>query len=382
MSEARFINPTSRLPELDGIRGVAIGLILIWHYFAIRVPINPDSRLFQFVFYLRQSWCGVDLFFVLSGFLIGGILIDARESKHFFRTFYLRRAFRILPLYFLVLISFSVGAYLTERGWGASVKYAFDQNGPIWSYWFLVQNIWSAATGQWGSHWLGVTWSLAIEEQFYITLPLLVRYTSTRLLPWVVLALVGLAPILRTILYYHYQFGQFSGYWLMPCRTDALGLGVLLAVLIRSAHGWRTLINNKWIVVVSLCASCAGFVWLDIHGCGVGTEPMATYGHSVLAVFFASLIAWMLIVPTGSLCRIMRFKPLGFLGIIAYGVYLLHYPILVLVQGSGLFKPTNADTWDGVLITMLALGLTILFSTLSWTLVEKRLLSVAHRFKY
>ena len=382
MSTNRFINPTARLPELDGIRGLAILLVLIWHYVALGVAIDPGSRLFRVVFYLRQAWCGVDLFFVLSGFLIGGILIDARRSESFFNTFYIRRALRILPLYFLLLVTFSIGDHLTQRGWAASVQYAFDEKGPIWVYWLLVQNIWSAATGQWGCHWLGVTWSLAIEEQFYITLPLLIRFTPARILPWLIVVLVVSAPILRTVLYYHYQFGQFSGYWLMPCRTDALGLGVLLAIAIRSQQGWQKITELKWLVITLFLLSCAGFIWLDINGAGVGTEPMATYGHTVLAVLFASLLAMMLISPGGWISSAMRFKPLCYLGIIAYGVYLLHYPILGLVHGLWLGGHPNIESPTSALATLAAFVIVVVVSGLSWKFLEKPLVSIGHRFRY
>jgi len=255
MNTNRFIAPSSRLPELDGIRGIAIILVLIWHYVALGVPIDTGSRLFRIVFYLRQSWCGVDLFFVLSGFLIGGILLDASNSKKLFKTFYIRRALRILPLYFCLLIAFSIGAYLTAHGWGDAAYYGLDEKMPIWVYWLLLQNIWSSLTGEWGCHWLGVTWSLAIEEQFYLTLPLLIRYTPRRILVWIIGALIIAAPILRTILFYNYQFGSFAGYWLMPCRTDALGLGVMLAIVTRHKNGSAMLIKYRRLIQAAFLLS-------------------------------------------------------------------------------------------------------------------------------
>lgn len=158
-----------RIRELDGLRGIAILLVVGFHYFTCQVL--PDDPLpFRFLgraFF--QGWNGVDLFFVLSGFLIVGILLDARGSRNFFRVFYTRRACRILPLYYLIVILFVLLGVtgLVKNDW------LFTGGLPLWSYLTLTQNYLMHAQG-FGPNWLGVTWSLAIEEQFYLVIPLLV----------------------------------------------------------------------------------------------------------------------------------------------------------------------------------------------------------------
>ena len=122
---------------------------------------------------------GVDLFFVISGFLITGILVEKRGSAHFFRTFYVRRALRILPLYFLLLLSYVVCAGLWNES-SPTWMHQFAHPLPWWSYLTLTQNIAMAMRGDFGPLWLSVTWSLAVEEQFYWVMPVLVAVLSPR----------------------------------------------------------------------------------------------------------------------------------------------------------------------------------------------------------
>lgn len=122
--------PISRIPALDGLRGLAILLVLLWH--CLFAEFTPIALIRKLLFVGKLSWSGVDLFFVLSGFLIGGILLDARSSPRYFQTFYLRRAFRILPLYFLVL-SLYVGCYLSIpnfSNWLASTRCTTESRHP------------------------------------------------------------------------------------------------------------------------------------------------------------------------------------------------------------------------------------------------------------
>jgi peptidoglycan/LPS O-acetylase OafA/YrhL len=171
----------------------------------------------------RLSWSGVDLFFVLSGFLIGGILLDAVDSPHYFKTFYIRRAYRILPLYSVLLAL----AVIVERGASWLPRYVL-----------LLQNFWMAWTGVFGVYALSVTWSLAIEEQFYLTLPPLIRFTSRKALTKIMIGAVLLAPPCRALAIAFLPGKLLAAYVLMPCRMDALGLGVLIVIATRSPRIW------------------------------------------------------------------------------------------------------------------------------------------------
>src|ERR1700722_14219468 len=176
-----------RIPELDGIRGIAIAMVGVYHYFVQPMQFVPGSALAYLKAACRLTWSGVDLFFVLSGFLIGGILLDSRDRPDYFRSFYTRRFFRIVPIYAATLM-------LTHplMGWSG-----MHQVGRWWVYPLFLQHFWMAAASDFGL-W-GVTWSLAVEEQFYLTLAAIIRYLRSTL-PWVIGAGIVGAPIIRVVL--------------------------------------------------------------------------------------------------------------------------------------------------------------------------------------
>ncbi len=171
--------PQERIPELDGLRGTAILLVLVGHYFAA-----PGTGAVRFLsgYWVRLGWTGVDLFFVLSGFLIGGILLTVRDSPNYFKTFYARRFFRIIPIYYAwialyVLLSLIAGSFLTARV-GSVQKIGIF----ILAHFLFLQNFKDFLNSTVSFWWLSMTWSLAVEEQFYLVAPLLVRYLPKRVL--------------------------------------------------------------------------------------------------------------------------------------------------------------------------------------------------------
>ena len=214
-----------RVPELDGIRGLAILSVVVWHYVALRFAPPPGSVLALFWPLLALTWSGVDLFFVLSGFLIGGILLEHRESPNYFQTFYARRVCRIIPLYYLLLLGCWIGicAGLAERspGW----KWLFANPMPFWSYVVFAQNSFMMQEGDFGANALAVTWSLAIEEQFYLVFPWLVRYVPRTRLIYVFFGTIAVAPLCRILFYLYHPIPLSGSFFFMPSRLDAFGLG-------------------------------------------------------------------------------------------------------------------------------------------------------------
>ncbi|MBK8322657.1 MAG: acyltransferase [Betaproteobacteria bacterium] len=217
------ILPTPRhLPSLDGLRGVAILLVLCHQFDRIQVTAatGPGVRIFDYA--LNVGWIGVQLFFVLSGFLITGILMDAKGCPNFIRNFYVRRALRIFPLYFGALMVFLVALPnlgLAPKSWG-EVDFA---------YWVFLSN-W------FGGEALPHFWSLAVEEQFYFAWPFVVLALNARQVGAVCLAL-AVASLMARILMVGFGVSPDAIYQVTLSRLDALALGGAAAVLIRLPQG-------------------------------------------------------------------------------------------------------------------------------------------------
>lgn len=215
-----------RVPQLDGIRGAAILLVIIWHFIVVPLKQGPhDSAISRIIAQVGVlTWSGVDLFFVLSGFLIGGILIDARESPNYFRTFYVRRAFRILPIYLLVVVSYLL-VWSIAAGHQIFLRETLGVPMPWWIYFTFTQNFWLAHHA-WDSVYLTLSWSLAVEEQFYLLLPAVIRIVPRQSLLPVAVILALSSAFSRCFLYLHYgaTWGT-AAYTLICSRADALMLG-------------------------------------------------------------------------------------------------------------------------------------------------------------
>jgi len=388
LSENQWRNPrlNGRIPELDGIRGLAILLVLIEHYIrdAARIPLTRLESWALVPF--RLAWSGVDLFFVLSGFLIGGILLDAKSAKNYYTTFYGRRFFRIFPLYYLWLGVFLVVLTLTSavhtglfvhRG---VLHTLFNSDLPLWSYPFFVQNFAIALHGTTGAMWLGITWSLAVEEQFYLLLPLAIRNLTTKGVLKLVCGAIAIAPVLRVV-FLRVSSGGLTSYTLLPCRADALGYGVLIAIIVRSKWAWNWIASHR-----------APLYWafgvLGVGVCMLTKLPFASplfmgLGFSMLGAFYAALLLLVIVNPGPGEKLLFRWKPLMGLGKIAYAVYIFHAGISFLVHGIILGREPIVDGWTSVLVSALSLATVLLLAITSWRLMEQPLIRHAHaKFRY
>jgi peptidoglycan/LPS O-acetylase OafA/YrhL len=217
----------AHIPVLDGMRGIAVLCVMVLHFTLVDAVTGTERIFFDVA---RVGWVGVDLFFVLSGFLITGILYDAKGGAHFFRNFYMRRVLRIFPLYYAFLFLVLV-ALPTVR---PTAVVPGETQLWLWTY---LSNILFARVG-----WEGVPghtthlWSLAIEEQFYMLWPLVVFFASRRRLVQICIGAIVFAELTRIGLHYTAPNG-IAGYALMPARIDALGVGALVAVLAREPAG-------------------------------------------------------------------------------------------------------------------------------------------------
>lgn len=369
--------PAPRLPELDGLRAIAILLVLADHYLSY-VPVAGMHRV------VEQGWIGVDLFFVLSGFLIGGILLDERAATNYYRVFYLRRFFRIVPLYAVLvlpaLLVVTGGLQSHFRGHSLGVQSA----AGMWLCVFFVQNcVWLLGLDL--PNFLIPTWSVAVEEQFYLLLPPLVRNLGARKLLVVLTLAVISAPLLRGVLFcLSGEAAAKSCYALLPCRWDALLLGVLCALACRDApfRSWiagrlRALRLLWWLALAGAVAMLFGTQGrLDPH--------MAFLGYTLIDVSFTCTLLLAVLNPAGQLHRFLSlgfFKPIA---TISYGLYLLHSPMIAIVESCFRFAHIQYEeiSWPAAGVAALALAATILTAALSWKFFESRMIQLGHQYRF
>ena len=374
-----------RIPALDGLRGIAILLVLLRHaIFGVTSVqgIEAHSRFASFVIACGQlSWSGVDLFFVLSGFLIGGILLDARSSPRYFQTFYIRRAYRILPLYFLV-IGLSLLPHLLAQFSAARAAHTTPLPLPWWSYATFTQNFWMAYLGVFGPSGMGITWSLAIEEQFYLSIPLLIRNVRPRNLVIVLLMVIACAPWLRVLLHSSMTYPGLASYVLMPTRADALCLGVLAALLVRNEVFWNWLQSNRrtlWSVTGVFFVGVAYMTW---QGYDALSFAMTTWGFSWLAAFYTCILLIAVSSSGEPASRILQNPSLMRLGTLAYCSYLVHVAIMNALRHplKAHFPEFPVAAW--LVGGILGIALTLAVAALSYKYFEKPLLKRGHQYSY
>jgi peptidoglycan/LPS O-acetylase OafA/YrhL len=373
---------SGRIPELDGLRGIAIAMVLVCHYFVIEFAVRHEFLAAFLNGSLGLMWSGVDLFFVLSGFLIGGILLDARESTNFFGVFYTRRFFRIVPIYALVLLLFPIGAAALRLAPAGGFSWLFANPMPWYSYTTFTQNFWMAGRGSEGANWLAPTWSLAVEEQFYLTLPLAIRLLSRRNLIRCLVVFICWAPVLRIALMSRWPSNGFVELVLMPCRADALLMGVLTAVAIRDREWRKRITRSTHFFPVLIGVLVAGVALLGRFAPGIPFLLMRSIGFTWLALFYVSVLLFALTRPDSLLSRTLRNRGLAWLGAIAYGVYLTHQAVQGLIYGYFGRRPPGILDWSDFLLVLTSLAITLAICRLSWTYFEKPLVQMGHRAKY
>ena len=335
---------------LDAVRGVAIAMVFYFHILE-----NAVHRWLPAVAVtLRLSWSGVDLFFVLSGYLLGGILMRNRQSNHYFSTFYGRRFLRILVPYWILIALFF---------------WWYPNPGNVWVYLAFLQNIVSGVTNSWGPVFVLPSWSLAVEEQFYLILPLLIWICPPKRLPYALGALILAAPISRLIA--SLTFGPVAAYMFMPCRMDSLFLGVLIA------WGMHNVASRKWLesntkallAVVSVGAVFA--VYALFEGSSAGSPLMVGPGLTIMALLYGSIVTLLL---TKRVSLPPYLAPLSWLGLGAYSIYLFHLPLQQMT--ASYFGPHITDA----LAVMIAVAGV---SFACWRLIEAPLIALGHRvFRY
>jgi peptidoglycan/LPS O-acetylase OafA/YrhL len=375
--------PRERIVPLDGLRGIAILLVLLFHCIGNTSFPAAGGILYYLQHITLIGWTGVDLFFVLSGFLIGGILLAARDSAGYFQSFYARRVFRILPIYYLWIGIYFLVAFTPLAHWGAPLGIVRDKWTIIPVYGLFVQNLaWVRGPAFW-SAWLSSLWTLAVEEQFYLLIPLLIRFLSRRAITNVLLLAIFGAPLLRILAFLFFADTHPSApYILTPCRMDSLAMGVLLALV------WRDEKSQAWIRkrIAWLCAITGllflGFLYFAVMDPSPYDFQMCAWGFSCIDAFFASLLLLVLAAPHGLWARICSVRFLTSLGGISYCIYIIHASILALCHSLLSTVPDGISTPSALLATLLALALTGLVAKISWRYLESPMIRIGHRFGF
>jgi len=313
----------AHLPVLDGIRGVAILMVLIFHSTLLQHGPWIDTVMTRVGLSL---WVGVDLFFVLSGFLITSILLDAKGSSSYYKSFFARRILRIFPLYYLLVVFALFIAPKIGVSNSAQFEYAWREQ---WWYWTYLSNFLAAQHGL--RHLiLSPSWSLAIEEQFYLFWPFVVACVSQRKLLRISLSLIVLAFLLRVSLFYFGYSGK-ALYVLTPTRIDTLAVGATIAILIRDAANHQTMLWTARVLFVL----CGAFTTIMLFSGHINKKlgMMINYGYTIIAFLFGSALVLLLnCSPTSILYRIFSSKTLAVFGMYSYGIYLVNRPLVELLH--------------------------------------------------
>lgn len=341
------------IPQLDGLRAVAILLVLITHLWGYPPGYDLLNRI------AAAGWIGVDLFFVLSGYLITRILWGTREDLRYYVNFYVRRALRIFPIYFVLLALVFIALPMVRP-----LPTELADHG--WMYWLYLGNF-ALAAGGWQLFLIDITWSLSVEEQFYLIWPAVIRrLTPERMMQWCI-AIIAISPLLR-ILFWK------DGHWmwihmLTPFRADAFAVGGLIAVM---------QVQNIKFPARAIFAVCAPMLAGLVIAGHFKRDSMlvGTIGYTLTAITAGAAVV------LATQVRLLSARPLTYVGKVSYGVYLYH-PLCLMVMSSVLaIVGVNSKTLPGAMTSMLVTSAAaVAAATVSFYVLESRLLSLKRYFE-
>jgi peptidoglycan/LPS O-acetylase OafA/YrhL len=349
-------------PALDGLRGLAILMIILYHNFDF-LPLT----------YL--AWSGVDLFFVLSGFLITGILIKKRDSARFLLNFYARRVLRIFPIYYLSIILF---LFILPN----LIKYPISLDyfiiNQYW-FWLEIQNWLFILKLNGNNNFLNHFWSLALEEQFYLVSPwiiLLIKQFQS-IISFLLSTLLLLLVLRLTLWYLQVKNISYINLYAFT-RIDGLCMGSLLAIF-RSQGSFKMGKFNRVLNILFILLVFFVFPYFKFFY-NTRLPYLAICLYPAIA-FFWGIIVWSSIRPERLMYRIFNNKFLIFFGKISYGLYIFHWPINKILQlRLEIFTNREFLFWNNLLLALISTSIAILISTISYFTYERYFLGLKRYF--
>jgi peptidoglycan/LPS O-acetylase OafA/YrhL len=365
---------------IDGLRGVAILLVCFFHY-GLTYAGNGIYGNTLVASGLQVGWMGVDLFFVVSGFLITSILLETRGEPRYFGNFIARRTLRIWPLYYLSLFVLIVVAPRVLHPVPADLAVLADKQVWFWTY---AANWLFASEGGFNQTPSGYYWSLAVEEQFYLLWPLVVWKTAETSLRWVCVGMIAGSLILRLVLL-QYGVPESSVYTITFTHLEAVAGGSLLALLVRDPL-WTARVV-RW-STAALLIGVAGLLLVRSfdHSFKFWERGMAHYGLTCVALVSAALLVKAHIGAGDSwFRRALRSRPIVATGRYSYALYIAHVPVGVQLDKMGskwLDAASTAAQYDFrfTCVSGAALGISWLVAMLSWHLFERHVLKLKRYF--
>jgi peptidoglycan/LPS O-acetylase OafA/YrhL len=364
------VGSEKHIDSLDGFRGIAILLVFFFHY----LPRNLHN---PFSWVASLGWTGVDLFFVLSGFLITGILYDTRHATNFFKAFYARRALRLFPLYFLAvgIVLFTAALLHTPMTWKAIPFYIYGANlmlgikggVPDFTPYFNCVHFWSLAT----------------EEQFYSLWPLVVFLVPSRRILMQICAGGILGALIFRVVFTHLGVSSWILYTELPARMDSLLAGGMLALAVRGPRPEVWLSRTRLYYVMAVCGLVLLILLFRARTLFFSSAAMTSWGYSMIAGVYVCLLA-LALVPGTVANRVGRLSVLRFFGRYSYGLYVWHdLPSPVCISWQSWFTRHIHPLVVGQLVYAAAmLALFTAVAVASYHLLELRFLKLKSRFRY
>jgi peptidoglycan/LPS O-acetylase OafA/YrhL len=366
------LDQNERLSGLDGLRGLAILLVLIYHYY---IPWHtPGTSIISNL--MGLGWSGVDLFFVLSGYLITGILLKSKRRQTPLHNFYIRRILRIFPLYYGTLI-------VIFGFWKSGIPQRFFEGAwehQLW-WWLYGTNILFSLRNEWIGGRIGHFWTLAIEEHFYLIWPLIIYFVRPATAACICGLLLILSPAARFI-FYHYDLIP-AGYIFTLCRLDALALGSLIAICLLQYK-----LEDRLFRVAPYTLTVACLLVIFVYWQNLGISLMAKNASvpmpSLLAIIFASLLV--MVRRGGMPERLFSLPALTIFGKYSYGIYVYHYLLIdwILHYFSIEFLNTITGNHLASMLTRIVAGsfISLFIAFISYHVIEYQFLRLKKYFPH